>query len=62
MLELRFLYVGLRKSIEDIFKLVGKKNWSEKNPDILNCLINRHPEYAPNAPAFAMKKSKLIKW
>ena len=30
MLELRFLYVGLRKTIKDGLKLVGKKIGGEK--------------------------------
>ena len=31
MLEFRFIYIGLRKTIKDIFKLVEKKMWSGKN-------------------------------
>ena len=34
ILKFPFLYVGLSKTIKDIFKLVGKKNWSGKNRDI----------------------------
>ena len=43
MLEFRFLYVGLRKTIKDIFELVGKKNLVGKKLGISNCLTNRHP-------------------
>ena len=32
MLEFRFLFVGLRKAIKDIFKLVEKKKIGRKKP------------------------------
>ena len=41
MLKFPFLYVGLRKTIKDILKLVGEK--TGKNPVLSNCLNNRHP-------------------
>ena len=43
MLQFRFLYVGLRKTIKDLFKWVGKKKLAGKNPGISNRLTNRHP-------------------
>ena len=48
MLKFPFLYIGLRKTIKDIFKLVGeKKIWSVKyrgKPGRISiCLTNQHP-------------------
>ena len=51
MLKFPFLYVGLRKTIKDIFKLVGEtKKLVVKNPGCLNCLTNRHPVSAVYEP------------
>ena len=46
MLKFPFLYVGLRKTIEDIFKFVGEKKLVRKKSGISNCFPNRHPGHA----------------
>ena len=43
MSEFRFLYVGLRKTIKNIFKLGKKKKIGREKPGVQNCLTNRHP-------------------
>ena len=48
MLEFRFLYVGLRKTIKDIFKLVGRKKIGREKtgknhvPEVLNVHVNEN--------------------
>ena len=44
MLEFPFLYIGLRKTPKDVFKLVEKKNLVGKKPGISNCSTNQHPD------------------
>ena len=43
MLEFQSLYVGLRKTIKDIFKLVGKKNLVSEKPGNFKLLDQSTP-------------------
>ena len=38
------VHVGLRKTITNIIQLVRKKKMAGENPEVLNCLTNRHPD------------------
>ena len=43
MSKFPFLYVGLKKTIKDIFELGGEKKFGLEKPKISNCWTNRYP-------------------